>query len=378
MARLWQAVIVVGLIRRALAAFRARARDPAPPAHSTWEVKPAPGRIVAVGDLHGDVAAFGAILRASELVDERGAWSGGVAHLVLLGDLLGGHGDARLLLDTVLRLEREAAEAGGRVHAVLGNHDVLPIIGRFGKMSRSERARFTAHPVADAPGPELVDVFRGDSVYARWLRRRPAILKIGATVFVHAGLDRWAEEYDPDHINRLVAAWIAYYQGVGPRPSEKRRWLAGDDERGPLWMRSFKPRRDGGRRGGPRKKRLRKILSHLGATRVVVGHSPTPDSEIVLSHPVYGDAVVLVDTRISDEHRGRLGALIIAGDTLAPVYTVDREAGAVVRTRAHVALERRSRPSVWRRIARFFARLFRRRRRPSSTGERELPPPRDP
>ena len=95
-----------------------------------WEVRPEPRRVVSIGDLHGDLRGFGAIGRACGLLDERGGWRGGLTHLVLMGDLVGGE-HSRLLLNAVMRLEREALRAGGRVHALLGNHDLLPIAGRF-------------------------------------------------------------------------------------------------------------------------------------------------------------------------------------------------------------------------------------------------------
>jgi hypothetical protein len=104
-----------------------------------WDVRPAPRRVVAVGDLHGDLRAFGAIGRACGLLDERGSWRGAGTHLVLMGDLVGGE-HSRLLLNAVIRLEREAFRAGGRVHALLGNHDLLPIAGRFGKLTRERAA----------------------------------------------------------------------------------------------------------------------------------------------------------------------------------------------------------------------------------------------
>ena len=38
-------------------------------------------RIVAVGDLHGDYAAYSAILRAARLIDERERWIGGMRRI---------------------------------------------------------------------------------------------------------------------------------------------------------------------------------------------------------------------------------------------------------------------------------------------------------
>ncbi len=309
---------------------------------SEWDVVPVPPRIVAIGDLHGDVRALGAILTRSRLIDASARWSGGRTHLVLMGDLLGGHDDSRLLLNAVLRLEAEAEIAGGRIHALLGNHDILPAAGRFGKLTRGERDLFTSHPVPGASGPKLADAFRGESVYARWTRRRPALLKIGDTLFVHAGIERWARETDPEAVNRSVRAWIAHWQGVGPRPEKSSRWTVGRKRGGgdgPLWTRSFK----GDAEDGPSRKSLRALLEGYGAKRVVVGHAPTGDGSIALDHPRYGDAVVLIDTRISDPRRGRMSALEIrsegpSGPVLEPLYADDRTAGEALAMREEKSL----------------------------------------
>ena len=53
-----------------------------------WDVRPVPARVVAVGDLHGDVRGLGAIARACALLDRGGSWIGGETHLVLMGDLV--------------------------------------------------------------------------------------------------------------------------------------------------------------------------------------------------------------------------------------------------------------------------------------------------
>jgi hypothetical protein len=277
-----------------------------------WEIRPEPRRVVSIGDLHGDLRGFGAIGRACGLLDERGGWQGGPAHLVLMGDLVGGE-HSRLLLNAVMRLEREALSAGGRIHTLLGNHDLLPIAGRFGKLTARERREYRKSD------------FLAHGRYAEWVLKRPTILKIGRTLYVHAGLDRWALDTDPGEVNAHVRAWIAHLQGIGPRPPRQTRWTFDDDD-GPMWTRAFRPR---GRRpkDAPSRKTIRTILERLGAERIVLGHSPTDDGSIVLDHPHYGESVVLIDTRISDQLRGRLGALAIEDDVLKPVYARDRADG---------------------------------------------------
>jgi len=308
-----------------------------------WDVRPEPRRVVAVGDLHGDLRAFGAIGRACGLLDERGSWRGGGAHLVLMGDLVGG-AHSRLLLNAVMRLEREALRAGGRVHALLGNHDLLPIAGRFGKLTPSERRDYQKSD------------FQGAGRYARWMLGRPTMLKIGRTLYVHAGLDRWALDIDPGEVNAHVRAWIAHLQGTGPRPPRETRWTLDDDD-GPMWTRAF---RDRGRRpkDAPSRKTIRAVLERFGAERIVLGHTPTGDGSIVLQHPHYGDAVVLVDTRISDEKRGRLGALTIEDDVLRPLYARTRADGAGLHERE--TLEAAKPAGLVRRMIATLGNIFRR------------------
>jgi len=277
-----------------------------------WDVQPEPPRVVAIGDLHGDLRAFGAIARSCGLIDERGSWCGGGTHLVLMGDLVGGV-HSRLLLNAVMRLEREAQRAGGRVHALLGNHDLLPAAGRFGRMKRKERRAYRKRD------------FRGDGPFSEWLRRRPTILKIGQTLYVHAGLHRWALDTDPGEVNAQVRAWVAHHQGRGPKPPRSTRWAV-DEEEGPMWTRAFKARRRKPK-DAPSMKTIRAILERLGAERIVLGHAPTRDGSIVTDHPHYGESVVMVDTRISDDERGKLAALVDHRGVLRTVYAKDRAEG---------------------------------------------------
>ena len=49
---------------------------------------PQPGRLVAIGDLHGDATAFRKVLSVAGLYDEGRGWIGGDATLVQIGDVL--------------------------------------------------------------------------------------------------------------------------------------------------------------------------------------------------------------------------------------------------------------------------------------------------
>src|SRR6187399_952828 len=85
-------------------------------------------RIVAVGDVHGAYDRFTEILRAAGVIDQDRHWSGGRTHLVQLGDVVDRGPDSRKALDFLMSLEKEAAAAGGQVHALIGNHEVMRML----------------------------------------------------------------------------------------------------------------------------------------------------------------------------------------------------------------------------------------------------------
>src|SRR4030095_6799611 len=75
----------------------------------TWD---SVGRVVAVGDVHGDYDQLVTVLRDTGLVDDKTRWVGGKAWLVQTGDRVDRGPDSRKVMDLLQRLE-EAAKEGG-------------------------------------------------------------------------------------------------------------------------------------------------------------------------------------------------------------------------------------------------------------------------
>lgn len=186
-----------------------------------------PARVVAIGDVHGSLGGLRAILRSAGLLGADGHWSGGATTFVQTGDLTDRGPDVRDVFDLLRQLEREAPARGGRVVALLGNHEVMNLLGelrdvtpaicaafagptanatrqqawrdyaelvrdrartRGGEqppgLARTEQTFLAAYPPGcleyrEALGP------RGD--YGRWLRGLPIAAKVERTVFMHAG-----------------------------------------------------------------------------------------------------------------------------------------------------------------------------------------------
>ena len=105
--------------------------------------KPAPARIVAVGDLHGDYDAWEAIARGAGLVDAKGRWTGGKTTLVQLGDVPDRGPDSLKIIHQLMKLQREASRSGGKVIAMVGNHEAMNMTGDLRYVHPGEYRAFT-------------------------------------------------------------------------------------------------------------------------------------------------------------------------------------------------------------------------------------------
>ena len=93
---------------------------------------PQPERLVAIGDLHGDLAAARKALRVARVLHpSRDEWVGGKTVVVQMGDQLD-RGDEELAVLSLLHLLGEQAKtAGGALEVLVGNHEVMAAQGNF-------------------------------------------------------------------------------------------------------------------------------------------------------------------------------------------------------------------------------------------------------
>ena len=102
----------------------------------------ADGRIVAIGDVHGAFQPFAGMLTKAGLLDQQGGWAGGNTVFVQTGDLTDRGDGVRVALDLVMTLEQQAAAAGGRVETLLGNHEVMNLLGETRDVSAAAYSSF--------------------------------------------------------------------------------------------------------------------------------------------------------------------------------------------------------------------------------------------
>lgn len=204
--------------------------------------------VVAIGDIHGDLEAFTRILRQSGLIDDQKNWTGGEATLVQTGDYLDRGPQVREVMDLLMALEKQAKKAGGRVLVLLGNHEVMNITGDLryvtpqnflsfaGKDAekrrksayrewlgwRKRRAQALKQPApAETPETETAwmnqhppgyfehrDAFSPSGKYGKWLRSKPAAVRVSNVVFVHGGLSPQVADTKVEDITRRVSEEI--------------------------------------------------------------------------------------------------------------------------------------------------------------------------
>lgn len=323
-------------------------------------------RVVAVADLHGDYERFVFILTHPEvgLLDEELHWTGGKAHLVQLGDIMDRGPDARKILDLLIRLEKEAAEAGGMVHVLLGNHEEMNITGiafnyphyitveqfvSFLEPSyrkAKERDYLASLPAdkrkaaegqgLDPAGDESLRAFwarllesrdreaqrayvRGfNDAYGDWLLRKNAVIKINGIVYAHGGVSESFSRWSLQAINDLLRQELSFFQGMMRHPERAPRSFRPKivyNPDSPLWYRGLVRSTE-----AKAQAEIDRILANLGARAMVVGHnyassrlnssSPTIDRSNVA---LFNEKYWVMDTGISHVFGGIPSAFIEEG-----------------------------------------------------------------
>jgi hypothetical protein len=232
---------------------------------------PVVGRIVAVGDLHGDLAATRRVLRVAGAIDGKDKWVGGNLTLVQTGDVLDRGDDEKAILELLDRLASEAASAGGAVFALLGNHETMNVAGDLRYVTPRGFRDFEHTPTTGLPAPLLAGfpepargraaAFLPGGVVATRLARKSVIVVLGDSVFAHGGVLPKHVGYGIARINNETSAWMS--------GKANRQPAAVQAEDAPTWTRRFaEPVVE------PRDCRvLQDALTRLRVTRMVVGHS---------------------------------------------------------------------------------------------------------
>jgi hypothetical protein len=265
---------------------------------------PAPERLVAIGDVHGDIAATRGALRLAGAIDENDNWIGGKLVVVQTGDLLDRGDDEQDILDMLERLIGEAAAAGGALHVLNGNHETMNAALDFGYVTEGGFRDFedvpdldTSHPAFEqipAHAKARVAAFVPGGPYARLLSGHNTTIVVGDSVFAHGGVVPTYASYGLAKLNGEIRCWLS-----GDTPPPKLM----DDGDNPMWSRHFSTEPE-------HCDLLRRSLDELGVSRMVVGHTP----QMMGITSACDDNVWRIDVGMAKHYGGPLQVLEIVGD----------------------------------------------------------------
>ena len=199
--------------------------------------------MIAIGDVHGAFDDFVAILQRTGLIDKQNHWTGGKATFVQVGDLLDRGPKPREVMDLMISLEKEAGQAGGQVVSLMGNHEMMNIMGDLryvtpvnyasfadGNSEKRQKAAYDEYVkwrdshrslIAELSQPmemteaewmarhpvgfiEQREAFSPQGEYGKWLRGKSAVAEINGIIFLHGGISPDVAKMKIDAINTQI------------------------------------------------------------------------------------------------------------------------------------------------------------------------------
>jgi hypothetical protein len=193
-------------------------------------VYPPAEKILAISDIEGNFEAFRSLLLGNGVIDHQYNWTFGKGHLVLAGDCFdrGEHVTACLWL--LYSLEEKAAQQGGYVHFILGNHEIMNMSGDL----RYLHEQYIYH--AQLLGVDYRQLYSPATELGRWLITKNIMEKIGPVLFVHGGIATFVNilGYPLAALNQLCRPW---YFTPGLAPPVVYELLSSPDS--PFWYRGY-------------------------------------------------------------------------------------------------------------------------------------------
>ena len=254
-------------------------------------------RIIAIGDIHGDYKATIMALKKAKLIDSKKKWIGGDTVVVQLGDQLdlGGRGelvkdeDSEFkIMNLFDKLHKQAKKQGGAVYSLIGNHELMNVLGDFTYTSELGIKHFGSRK-------QRHDYFQaGGKIAIKMAKRRTVVLRIGDWIFVHGGItSKIATNYKLVEINTIMRNYLMGNKKLGSTKAFKQLFL---NTNSLLWTRKYSEDRVDC-------KELQNTLKILGAKHMVVGHTPQNN----INSKCKG-AIWRVDTGMSQAFGQRKGA----------------------------------------------------------------------
>jgi hypothetical protein len=245
-------------------------------------------KVAAASDIHGQFDLFIKLLKNNRIIDNKQQWNFANGHFVITGDIFDRGPDVTRALWFLYNLEKQAELAGGKVHLLLGNHEVMVLNGdlRYLHEKYLDTAKILALP--------FESLFSQTSILGKWLRSRPVLVKVNHMLFAHGGFHPQLAD-DNLSINQINQSFKSHL--IKSELKEARKGLAEylHKSNGPIWYRGYF------NQNGASTLEVEQLLSHFQVTNIIVGHTTQETIETR-----YNGKVIAIDARMKAGSNGEI------------------------------------------------------------------------
>lgn len=247
-----------------------------------------PNKMLIISDIEGNFKGFKSILIGNQIIDNKFNWTFGNNHLVLVGDFFDRGLNVTECLWLIYKLESEAEKQGGKVHFILGNHEMMNLKGQF-KYVRDKYAEN-----ADTLKLDYEKWFAANSELGRWLRTKNGVEKIGDYLFVHAGIrHNFPQNFTLEEINKNLRESI---DKTFEYDEERTNVFIGNES--PIWYRGVAKEEES-------QEQVERTLANYAASKMIIGHTIFDEIQYL-----YREKVIAIDLDHStNSDQGKMFAL---------------------------------------------------------------------
>lgn len=264
-----------------------------------------PEKLFILSDIEGEFNAFKRLLINNGVMDNQFNWTFGKGHLVFAGDMFDRGNQVTECLWLIYSLEEKAKAAGGYVHFILGNHEIMNLQGDHRYVTK----KYT--DVAAAISKPLKMLYGEKSELGRWLRTKNIMEKIGDLLVLHGGVSPQVNvlSLTIEQINQKSRP--CYDCTTAEMTDTIQKTLLRAGAASPFWYRGYY----GGEVRNATPGLIDSTLQKFGVQHIITGHSVIADTISV--H--FDGKIINTDTRHAE---GKSEAVLILGDVF---YRVSQE-----------------------------------------------------
>ena len=146
------------------------------------EYNATPPKFLTISDFDGHIEGFTMVLRGEGVIDDNFNWTYGNGHLIISGDLFDRGFHITECMWLLYKLESEAEAQGGKVHLIIGNHEMFNMTDDW----RYVEVKYLND--AHLMGKRMSELYDANTELGRWLRSKNIIERIGDYAFTHGGI----------------------------------------------------------------------------------------------------------------------------------------------------------------------------------------------